>query len=158
MVDTNLPLGRVELDEVGQSLDVLGGGVRPRLLGAGPEGLTQALNVGVPVLSDNRGNGVRALKGDPAIITIKSVIRTGNHSCRREGTPEASGGTVVEDVHSELRDLEGVKEGDGRLRERRERVLVLARRGDDGETVAGEVGREDPVLHREALDEVAVVE
>ncbi|KAL7279916.1 LOW QUALITY PROTEIN: hypothetical protein ACG7TL_006325 [Trametes sanguinea] len=41
---------------------------------------------------------------------------------------------------------------------RRERVLVLAAVGDDGEAVAGEVGRDDPVFLREARDEVAVLE
>ncbi len=134
--DCILRPGRVEDQELPQPVPVLRAAARPVFPARHPEVRLQALHVRVPILRDDGGHRAGA----------------------RQGQPERHGGPVVEDVHGEAVDPQGVEECFGGVCQVREGVLVAAPLRDLGKPEAWQVGGDDPILGCQQGDEVAVHE
>jgi hypothetical protein len=129
-----LPLGHAEVERgTAQHLAVLGALGIPVRLDGRPEVGAQALGVGVAVLRHDGRDG----------------------SWAGERQAPGDGRAVVEDIHREALDLEGVEEGGGGEGQVGECVFVVALGGHVGEAVAWEVGGDDAVAGGEEGDEVA---
>lgn len=128
-----MPFGGLEREEcIPELCSFLWSIVGPKLSNLSPK-VPKSLCVCVTVLGDDGGDAIRSFKS-------KS---------------QTSGGAVIENIDSKLRELEGIDEGTDRCCNVVEIVFVVPLGGDLGQAEAGEIRGYHSVFGSKERDEVA---